>query len=374
MVLPTNTSGAHLLINLDAIAENYRLIQREAAGIEVAAVVKADAYGLGMAEIAPALFEAGCRTFFTATPEEGLELRNILPNADVHVFNGPMPGVLEDMIKNRITPVLNSPAQAQLWAEKLTRHQSQTQTAPLADLHVDTGMNRLGFTSEELKIFEENSSFDHMLRLDVVMSHLACSNDPAHEMNEAQRIAFERTTKNFISKRRSLAASSGIFLGDQYHFNLVRPGIALYGGNPQPGTPNPMAQVVRIQGKILQVRSVDTPQSVGYGASYTVKSPARIATVAIGYADGYLRSFSNSGKAWIDGHEVHVAGRVSMDLTTLDVTSVPPHLSHTGALVDFLGPDQSIDQMAEDAGTIEYEVLARLGNRFARQYSKRMPD
>ena len=219
-------------------------------------------------------------------------------------------------------------------------------------------MCRLGLALEEVDALAENAALANILRLDVVMSHLACAHDPAHEMNLVQQTAFETKAQNILSKRKSLAASAGLFLGNQYHFDLVRPGIAIYGGNPQPGRTNPMAQVLKIQGKILQLRHIDTPQSVGYGANYRVDGPTQIATVALGYADGYLRSFSNSGKAWIGGYEVQVAGRVSMDLTTLDVTSVPPHLSHTGALVDFLGPDQSIDQMAEDAGTIEYEVLA----------------
>ena len=213
----------------------------------------------------------------------------------------------------------------------------------------------------------------NILHLDVILSHLACAHDPTHEMNAAQQTAFAIKAQNLSAKRKSLAASAGLFLGDRYHFDLVRPGIALYGGNPQPAGPNPMAQVLRIQGKILQVRSVDTPQSVGYGASYRVNGPTQIATVALGYADGYLRSFSNSGRAWIGGHEVQVAGRVSMDLTTLDVTGVPPHLVYPGASIDFIGPEQSLDQMAEDAGTIDYEILTRLGNRFGRHYLKGAP-
>ena len=373
MVLPTDTRGAHLLIDLDAIEANYRLLQREAAGVEVAAVVKADAYGLGVAEVAPVLSDAGCQTFFTATPEEGLALRDLLPDADVHVFNGPVPGVLEDMIRHHVTPVLNSIGQAEIWAGQIARLQDPDQAIPLADLHIDTGMCRLGLASEEVDALVENAALANILRLDVVMSHLACAQDPAHEMSAIQQTAFETKAQNILSKRKSLAASAGLFLGNQYHFDLVRPGIAIYGGNPQPGHTNPMVQVIKIQGKILQVRHIDTPQSVGYGADYRVDGPTQIATVALGYADGYLRSFSNSGRAWIGGYEVQVAGRVSMDLTTLDVTGVPSHLVLPGTLVDFIGPGQSIDQMASDAGTIDYEILTRLGTRLGRHYTKGAP-
>ena len=373
MVLPTETRGASLLIDLDAIAANYRLLQREAAGVEVAAVVKADAYGLGMAEVAPVLSEAGCRTFFTATLEEGFALRDLLPDVGIHVFNGPVPEVVEEMIRHHVTPVLNSIDQSEMWAGQMARFRDPNQLAPLADLHIDTGMCRLGLTLEEVDALAENAALTNMLRLDVVLSHLACAHDPAHEMNAFQQTAFETKAHKFSAKRKSLAASAGLFLGNQYHFDLVRPGIAIYGGNPQPGHTNPMSQVIRIQGKILQVRHVDTPQSVGYGGTYMVDGPTQIATVALGYADGYLRSFSNSGRAWIGGHEVKVAGRVSMDLTTLDVTGVPPHFVFPGAMVDFIGPEQSIDQMAEDAGTIDYEVLTRLGIRFGRHYSRGAP-
>ena len=373
MVLTTDIRGAHLLIDLDAIAANYRLLQRKAFGVEVAAVVKADAYGLGVAEVAPVLSDAGCRTFFTATPEEGFALRDLLPDADVHVFNGPVPGALEDLIRHSVTPVLNSIDQAELWASQIARSQDPGHLTPRADLHIDTGMCRLGLTLEEVDAFAENAALANILHLDVILSHLACAHDPTHEMNAAQQTAFAIKAQNLSAKRKSLAASAGLFLGDRYHFDLVRPGIALYGGNPQPAGPNPMAQVLRIQGKILQVRSVDTPQSVGYGASYRVNGPTQIATVALGYADGYLRSFSNSGRAWIGGHEVQVAGRVSMDLTTLDVTEVPSHLVFPGASVDFIGPEQSIDQMAEDASTIDYEILTRLGTRFGRHYLKGAP-
>jgi len=364
MVLSRDSRGAHLVIDLDAIAANYRLLQTKAGSAEVAAVVKADAYGLGMSQLAPVLSKAGCRTFFVATPEEGLALRDILPDSQIHIFNGPLPGITEEIIRAKLTPVLNSLYQVNLWLE----HTGDSDGGVPVDLQLDTGMSRLGFPPDELDVLIGNNAFMAALGIDVVLSHLACADEPADAMNESQRSMFDELSSKLPATRRSLAASSGLFLGQPFHFDLVRPGVALYGGNPQPNTPNPMTQVLRIQGKILQVRSVDTPQSVGYGATHRVSGPAQIATVALGYADGYLRSFSNSGKAWIGDHEVQVAGRVSMDLTTLDVTGVPDHLVYPGTVVDFIGPSQSIDQVASDAGTIDYELLTRLGSRFDRQY------
>ena len=201
-----------------------------------------------------------------------------------------------------------------------------------------------------------------------MISHLSNADKSDHLMNPEQLNKFQAIVKHFKTRRFSLSASSGIFLGTNYHFDLVRPGIALYGGNPLPGKSNPMKKVIRLRAKILQVRSADTPQVVGYGSTYKVPGKTRIATVAIGYADGYLRSLSNTGKAWIETYEVQVVGRISMDLTTVDVTSVPDHLTKVGALVDFIGPSQTIDQIAHSAGTIDYELLTRLGQRFHREY------
>ena len=356
--------GSILTIDLDAIADNYRILRETANPTKVAAVVKANAYGLGANKIAPLLQNSGCNIFFVATLDEAVQLRSILPHAEIHVFNGILPGWPKVMIEHRLRPVLNSLEQINLWH----KHAQNMQTTLVADLHIDTGMSRLGLPPNEVEKFLQTPLYSNTIKLDLVLSHLSNADNSDHQMNLEQLNKFQAITKLFKSKRFSLAASSGIFLGTNYHFELVRPGIALYGGNPLPGKPNPMAQVIRLRAKILQVRSVDTPQVVGYGATYKVPGKMRIATVAIGYGDGYLRSLSNTGKAWIETYEIQVVGRISMDLTTVDVTSVPTHLTQVGAFVDFIGPSQTIDQIALSAGTIDYEFLTRLGQRFHREY------
>ena len=356
--------GSILTIDLDAIADNYRILRETANPTKVGAVVKANAYGLGADKIAPLLQNSGCNIFFVATLDEAVQLRSILPHAEIHVFNGILPGWPEVMIEHRLRPVLNSLEQVNLWH----KHAQNMQTTLVADLHIDTGMSRLGLPPNEVEKILQTPFYSNTIKLDLVLSHLSNADNPDHQMNLEQLKKFQAIAKLFKSKRFSLAASSGIFLGTNYHFDLVRPGIALYGGNPLLGRANPMVQVLRLQAKILQIRSVDAPQAVGYGAAYKVPGKMRIATVAIGYGDGYLRSLSNTGKAWIEAYEVQVVGRVSMDLTTVDVTQVPAHLTQVGALVDFINPTQTIDQIAISAGTINHEFLTRLGERFHREY------
>ncbi len=356
--------GARLTIDLDAIVRNYRTLQEQAPHSETGAVVKANAYGLGLDQVAPALARAGCKTFFVATVDEAIALRDILPGADIHVFDGLLPGWSEPLAEIGAIPVINSLYQINLWLE----HQETIGRKLPADIHIDTGMARLGLNEEELQAFRKSPDSGPKIEINIILSHLACSENTDHPLNEQQLAAFTDALTHFDGKKASLSASAGVFLGPEYHFDLTRPGIALFGGNPTPGSPNPMAQVIRLQGKILQVRSVDTPQTVGYGATHQASGPARIATVALGYADGYFRSLGNTGKAWIESHEVPVVGRVSMDLTTLDVSSVPDHLTAPGALVDFIGPQQSTDDVAHDADTISYEILTGLGRRFFRTY------
>ena len=364
MALPINSHSSILTIDLDAIASNYRQLQSKVSPATTAAVVKANAYGLGADRIGTLLHSLGCNTFFVATLDEGIQLRAAVPKADIHVFNGVLPGWPAVMKENQLRPVLNSIHQVNSWH----KYAENLKTALTADLHIDTGMSRLGLPSNEVNQFVQTSMFSNTINLDLVISHLATADTPDHPMNRKQLLQFQKMTTLVKSKRASFAASSGIFLGTNYHFDLVRPGIALYGGNPFKNRTNPMERVVRLQGRILQVRSVDSPQAVGYGATYKVSGPTRIATVSIGYGDGYLRSLSNTGLVWIEAYEAQVVGRISMDLTTVDVTGIPEHLSQVGALVDFFGPHQTIDQVAKLAGTIDYELLTNLGNRFHRVY------
>jgi len=357
-----------LTIDLDAIAANYRLLQDKAGSAVCAAVVKADAYGLGMEKVAPALAQAGCRTFFVATLEEGVALRSVLKDAAIHVFNGVPSGGGGDFAEHKLTPVLNSLGDIEAWAA----YCKQAGQALAAGVHVDTGMSRLGLPAYELQTLAAEPQRLEGVKPAYVMSHLACANEANNDMNRRQLEKFAQALESLAaspaSHCASLANSSGIFLGGDYHFQMVRPGSALYGVSPLSQGPNPMAQVARLQGKILQIREIDTPLTVGYGATRKVAPGERIATVAIGYADGYPRSLSNSGCGFIGSYKAPVIGRVSMDLITLDVTKIPSDSVHPGTMVDLIGPHNPVDDVAKRAGTIGYEILTSLGARYQRAY------
>lgn len=356
-------AGAVLEIDLAAIVENWRnLGARLRAGAYAAAVVKADAYGLGMAQVAPALAAAGCRLFFVATLDEGLALRRLLPDAEIAVFNGLLPRTDGEFRDSRLTPVLNDPSQVAAW-----RAAAGTRALP-AMIHVDTGMSRLGLAPAELARLAAAPEQLAGLSLRAVLSHLACAEDAAHPLNAAQLAAFGAARGALPRAPASLAASSGIFLGPDYHFDFVRPGAALYGVNPTPAHANPMRQVFRLKGRILQVRDVDRGATVGYGAAHRMERPGRIATVAVGYADGWLRSSSHRGSAGIAGQRAPIIGRISMDLLTLDVTGIDPALVRPGGFVDLIDERHGIDEVAMAAGTIGYEILTALGRRYHRVY------
>ncbi len=361
-------AGALLTVDLDAVQANYRRLKQELGGVACAGAVKADAYGLGMARVAPALAAVGARCFFVALPDEGIALRQMLadtlPDAEVFVLNGPMRGAEADYLAHGLVPVLNSLDDLDHW-----RTVAAKQHRPLAAvLHIDTGMCRLGLPRDELDIVAADHGRLEGLELRFVLSHLACSEDAANPMNDRQLQEFRSALARLPPAPASLANSSGIFLGADYHFDLGRPGVALYGVNPTPGRPNPMRQVVRLQGKILQVREIDAPQTVGYGATFRVSGPMRLATVALGYADGYLRSLSNRGIGHIGGVQVPVVGRISMDLVTFDVSAVPAGMARPGATIDLFDPDLGVDEVGARAGSIGYEILSALGRRYHRIY------
>ena len=357
-------SGAVLTIDLDAIRANWRRLRDRLGATGCAAVVKADAYGLGVERVAPALADVGCRVFFVAHLDEGIQLRKLLPGAEIHVLNGLLPGSAGEFAAHGLIPVLNSLGNIDEWRE----FGRKDGDAPRADLHIDTGMARLGLPPSEVQILRESPDRLEGVKLRYLMSHLACADEPDHKLNQQQLSGLRAAQAGLPALPVSFANSSGIFLGPDYHLDLARPGIALYGGNPAPGQPNPMEQVVRLQGKILQLRDVDTPQTVGYGASHRVAGRGRIATIAVGYADGYLRSLSNAGSGYLGDQRAPVVGRVSMDLITLDVTAIPRERCVPGAPVDLIGPHTPIDSVAAAAGTIGYEILTSLGSRYRRVY------
>lgn len=343
-----------LTVDLAVIADNWKFVKsRLSPNTECAAVLKADAYGLGMSQVAPVLAAAGCRTFFVATIDEGIKLRALLPEAEIFVLCGPHAGSESAFLSARLTPVLNEPGQIALWRE----------CAPdkPAALHLDTSMSRLGLSANELTKLET-------FRPALILSHLACADTPDHPLNRQQQEAFQSLLTALPFKARaSLAASSGIFLGPDYHYDLIRPGAALYGLAPHPGV-NPMKNPIRLRARILQTRTIDTPGTVGYGATFRTVREQRLATVGLGYADGFPRSLSNRGHAFLAGVRIPIVGRVSMDLTVFDVTDVPQSACQPGAWIDILGPEQSPDTLAEQAQTIGYEILTSLSRRCRRVY------
>jgi alanine racemase len=356
---PADRAGAILEIDLAAIVGNWRWLARRVEPAVCAAVVKADAYGLGAAQVASALATAGCHLFFVATLDEAIGLRRALDQpVEIAVLNGLPRGCAEEFIEYHLIPVLNDPGQI-----------ADCRRGPLpAMLHLDTGMARLGLSLREFDRIADELHRNSPLAWRAFLSHLACADEPEHALNDLQRARFAAARQRLPQIPASLAASSGIFLGREFHFDLVRPGAALYGVNPQPGRPNPMRQIVRLSGRILQVRDVDRGQPVGYGATHIMDAPGRLATVAVGYADGWLRSLSPRGSGRLGGMRVPLLGRISMDLAVFDVSRVNPALARPGDLIELLDEGYGVDALAADAGTIGYEILTSLGRRYHRIY------
>lgn len=372
-------AGGVLTIDLAAIVANWRLLQTRVAPAECAAVVKADAYGLGVAQVAPALYRAGCRTFFVATVDEGITLRRVLgpplaapthptdaatDAATIYLLSSWIVGSEDDILAHRLQPVLNSLGDIDAWSAAAGRVGRRLPAA----IQLDTGMSRLGLPPEELATVADSSDRLRGVRPTAIVSHLACADEPAHPLNASQLIHFREALSRLPPARTSFANSAGIFLGPAYHGHLVRPGIALYGGAPRPDQPNPMRPVVRLDGRILQVREIDEGTTVGYGAIHQSAGRERIATVAVGYADGLLRSLGNRGTGYVGDTPVPLVGRVSMDLITFNVSELPEAQVRPGTFIELLGPHASVDAMAHDAGTIAYEILTALGRRYHRIY------
>ncbi len=356
-------AGAILTIDLGALRANYRLLRRTADGRRCAAVVKADAYGLGAARVAPALVEEGCDTFFVAHPAEGLALRDIFGRGpDVFVLNGLPPGAEGACIDAHLIPVLNSEAQLAAWR---AAGAARGRSLPAA-IQVDSGMARLGMPPDEVERIAADAKSFGWIDVKLVMSHFARADEPHEDSNRAQLATFEALAKLLPLAPRSLANSSGIFLGPDCHFDLARPGAALYGINPTPGAPNPMAPVVRLDAKVIQTRTVDPGAGIGYGYVARASRRMQLATIALGYADGWHRRAASF--AYFDGVPLPFVGRVSMDSIILDISALPPGRLAPGALVELIGPHQTVDQVAAQAGTIGYEVLTSFGHRFHRVY------
>jgi alanine racemase len=352
-----------LTVDLAAIVANWQALARQLVTVECAAVVKANAYGLGLKPVAAALAKAGCRTFFVADIAEARIVRSQARGATIYVLHGFTPDWGEALIGLKAQPVINSATELAEWdafASARSWHGG-------AALHVDTGMNRLGITVEEaVALAPRVQTENHGISL--LLSHLACADIPEHPLNERQLRLFRELRMLYPGTPASLANSSGIFLGHAAHFDLARPGAALYGVNPTPGRPNPMKVVVELSGRILQIRMVPRDQTVGYGATWTARRNTRVAVVALGYADGLLRAGSASnertgGSAIVAGKSCPIVGRISMDLVCVNITDLPDGAVRRGDFATLIGGELTVDDVAAAADTIGYEVLTRLGPR-----------
>ncbi|MBZ9791803.1 alanine racemase [Rhizobium sp. 3T7] len=371
---PFDSAGLRLTVDLTALTENWKDMARRSGKARAAAVVKADAYGTGIEDAGEALFMAGARDFFVATVDEGVTLRPYTPDARIFVLAGVWPGTERRLFENDLVPVISSEEQLAFWMAVLAEYGDY----PCA-LNVDTGFNRLGLSMDEAIALADDVSRPVSFAPVLVMSHLACSDDHSSEMNKQQLESFRRVSAAYEGIDTSLAASGGIFLGSDYHFDLTRPGIAVYGGEAVNGVANPMRPVVTAEARIIQVRTAKAGDTVGYGRAMRLTRDSRLAVVSAGYADGYLRSQSSGGvplrqvvpqggQGFLAGRKVPVAGRITMDLTIFDVTDLPENAVLAGDYVELFGKNVLVDDVARSAGTIGYEILTSIGLRHERRY------
>ncbi len=362
---PAAETGGVLTVDLAAVEANWRALARHLLTAECAAVVKANAYGLGVEAVTARLAAAGCKTFFVADLAEARRARAGAPDAAaIYVLTGYTPQSGTAFMEIDARPVINSMTELAEWDAFVAANDWRGGAA----LHVDTGMRRLGISVVEAAALAPRvQTANHGIAL--LMSHLACADVPDHPLNALQIQTFREIRSLYRGVPASLANSSGIFLGDSAHFDLVRPGAALYGINPTPDKPNPMQSVVELAGRILQIRTAEPGETVGYGATWTVRRPSRLAVVALGYADGMMRAASRSdghadgGTAVVAGRRCPIVGRISMDLLCVDITDLPNGGVRRGDYATVIGPDITVDELAATAGTIGYEILTRLGQR-----------
>jgi alanine racemase len=362
------TAPGVLTVDLDAIVANWRKLEKTAVPAECAGVIKADAYGCGVAPVARALAGAGCKTFFVATLDEARAAREAIPSAAIYVLDGFFPNSGDAYAKIDARPVIGDLNELAEWDVFCRR----TGWAGGAAIHIDTGLNRLGLTVTEAQgIVPRIVAGDHGITL--VMSHLACAETLNHPLNAKQLATFREIASLFSGVPASLSNSSGVFLGAAFQFDLVRPGAAVYGINPTPEADNPMQPVVELKARIVQIRNVEKGETVGYGGTWTARRPTKLAIASAGYADGYFRAgSSNDGtrgaEVVVAGKRCPIAGRISMDLIAVDVTDLEKNAARRGHMVTLIGEGITVDELAHHFGTIGYEVLTSLGPRYARVY------
>ena len=362
------TATSAMVVNLPAIQHNYSLTQAYIKdGCQIAAVVKANCYGLGMSQVAQVLYAQGCRIFCVAFIEEGVKLRQVLPAEDVKifVFCGVLSKTEDEFINARLIPVLVDRAQVTRWSSAA---HLRNQALP-AVFHVDTGMTRNGLSFQDIMRISQDPNLIDAFQLEMIISHLASSDEPENPQNEEQRQAFERCLKMLPKTAACLANSNGISLGEAYHYDYVRPGLGLYGyANPYPEV-DQLKPCLSVYARIIQVQEVHPGQSVGYNATYKCTTSKRLATLGIGYADGIMRELSNKGHVYLGGFVAPIIGRISMDFMMVDVTDIPESLSHVDAWVSLYPTAQNLREMAYLAGTNPYELLTGQGQRGHRIYS-----
>lgn len=363
--LPNQGATGYLTVNLSALSGNYAKLSTLVAPAQAAAVVKADAYGLGAKRVCSELYASGCRHFFVAQFDEAVKLRPVLAaDAKVFVLNGLQPGNEEACAQRGIIPVLNSLDQWRRWSATAKRRKCNLP----AVLQFDSGMSRLGVPPEERSTLAAELAGQASVEILFIMSHLASADEFDSDQNDDQLVELKQISKEFPHLDISFANSGGIFLGKEYHCQLARPGVALYGGAPSTREPNPMEPVVALEVAVVQTRTVPAGAKVGYSGTYIAEKETRLATIAAGYADGLPRSLSGRGAVYYNGTRLPIAGRVSMDSVTIDITALPEGTLSLGSLVEVLGPHQALEDLARDAGTVSYEILTRLGDRYHRQY------
>lgn len=365
--IPSEDRPAVLTVDLDAVRANYRLLAKTAAGARCGAAVKADGYGMGMIAVSRALASEGCDCFFVENLDEGIALRaglgGVAGKAVIYIVKGYYTAGPEAFLAHALCPVLVTAKQVARWLEVIAAH------GPLPSIvKLNTGMNRLGLSEADARALAADNQALKTLAPDYLMSHLAFSEDPDHPMNSRQRLKFDELRALFPAMPATLAGSAGVMMGSEYHYDMVRPGVGLYGGNPFIGCPNPFAEVAHLKGKILQIREIDRGESVGYGATHRAPEPARIAIVGAGYGDGYGRGFDNQGFGVLNGIKLPVIGRVSMGSVAVDVSKSPVGSISVGDYLTLLGHGISLDDAAAASGRSAYELLTSLSQCPARRY------
>ncbi|MCW1841080.1 alanine racemase [Prosthecomicrobium hirschii] len=356
--------AGELVVDLGALAANYAVLQARQPEARIAGVVKADAYGLGAGRVAKALYDAGCRDFFVAHLGEALDLAAELPaTARIHVLNGLAPGAEAAAAAAAVIPVLNSLDQVARWEQEARRRNTRLPAA----IQVDSGMARLGLAAEEVAVLAADPAWQEAIEVVLVMSHLACADEPAAPANLRQFECFRALAARLPAAPQALANSGGAFLPG-FGLDLVRPGIALYGVDPVDDRGSPLKPVVSLGAPVIQLRDVPAGTGVGYGLAHVTRAPRRLATIGVGYADGWPRALSDRGAVYAGGIRLPIVGRVSMDSTIVDASALAPGLLRPGDRVELIGPHQSLADVARDAGTIAYEILTGLGARFERRY------